>query len=421
MSGTITFPPNPTDGQLYTAGGVTWQWHANPGVWVNANTGTNFLALSGGTMTGAITLPGNATQPLQATPLQQVVPIAGGTMTGALTLSGNAATALQATPLQQVNATVAPAFNDVGRNVLNNATFLVAQRGVGPFVTNAGAFAYTADRWLASTAGGAAGDNLQTTLAAASDTNRSQIGDEAAQTLLSATFTGGGTGSTISMIQRIENVRRLANRTVTLSFYANAGTALNLGATLAQVFGAGGSPSPTVQLTPQTVTLLAAAAFARYSMTFTMPSVAGKTFGTTAGSDYTQLAFYYSAQGTPSIGNQSGTINLWGVQLEVGSVATPLDYGGSPQQQLADCQRFYQTGTLVNAAYQVAGQTVGAASILLVQMRTAPSVSTAGTPSDSNVGSLGFGSNPQMVQLTGTATGTGSWIIAHSFAATADL
>src|SRR5215471_2986920 len=133
MSGTITFPPNPTDGQLYTSGGVTWQWHANPGVWVNANTGTNFLALSGGTMTGPITLPGNAASALQAVPLQQVVPIAGGTMTGALTLSGNAATALQATPLQQVNATVAPAFNDVGRSYIHNGLMNIAQRGAGPW------------------------------------------------------------------------------------------------------------------------------------------------------------------------------------------------------------------------------------------------------------------------------------------------
>src|SRR5215469_9179820 len=132
MSGTITFPPNPTDGQLYTApNGTTWIWHANPGVWANANTPTNFLPLSGGTMSGAITLPGNAATALQAVPLQQVVPIAGGTMTGALTLSGNAATALQATPLQQVNAVVAPAFNDIGRNLLHNGSFQVAQRGFG--------------------------------------------------------------------------------------------------------------------------------------------------------------------------------------------------------------------------------------------------------------------------------------------------
>ena len=43
-----------------------------------------------------------------------------------------------------------------------------------------------------------------------------------------------------------------------------------------------------------------------------------------------------------NIGVQSGTVYLWGVQLEIGSVATPLDYGGTPQQQLAQCQRFFQ-------------------------------------------------------------------------------
>lgn len=58
MSGTIAFPPNPTDGQLYTFNNTTWMWSASRGAWVNANTGAVFVPLSGGTMTGPLALVG---------------------------------------------------------------------------------------------------------------------------------------------------------------------------------------------------------------------------------------------------------------------------------------------------------------------------------------------------------------------------
>jgi hypothetical protein len=72
------------------------------------------LPLTGGTLTGPLTLPGNAAANLQAVPLQQLnsavalyLPLAGGVMTGALTLSGNAAANLQPVSLQQMNAAIA--------------------------------------------------------------------------------------------------------------------------------------------------------------------------------------------------------------------------------------------------------------------------------------------------------------------------
>ncbi|HEY2416795.1 MAG TPA: hypothetical protein VGH84_02675, partial [Steroidobacteraceae bacterium] len=59
-------------------------------------------------------------------------------------------------------------------------------------------------------------------------------------------------------------------------------------------------------------------------------------------------------------------------QLEIGSVATPLDYGGSPQQQLAQCQRFYQVHTQVPYLYAAAGINLTYDCALPVQMRAAP-------------------------------------------------
>jgi len=370
MSGTIVFPPNPTDGQLYTAGGSTWVWHANPGVWAPANTGTNFLALSGGTMTGAITLPGNAATALQAVPLQQVVPIAGGvTMTGLLTLSGNAATSLQAVPLQQANSIVAPAFDNIGRNLLHNGLFNIQQRG------NPGwnATGYTADRWLVNTNTDTIGINVPPQ----GDTGRAAIGDESIAFVFQNIFTGTVGGYNYAE-QRIENVRRLAGKTVTLSFWAlSSAPTLRLGANLAQFFGTGGSPSAQVNVAGQAVTIGTTNTWAptRFALTFVMPSVSGMTLGTN-NDHYTALHLWFSAgsvgANAGNIGQQSGTIAIAGVQLEVGSVATPLEKL-DPRLDLANCQRFYTVGSFwMNQISSIPNGQYGAWIAFPTTMRAAP-------------------------------------------------
>lgn len=78
-----------------------------------------YLQISGGTLTGALTLAGNATANLQPVTLQQMnaaittgtagfLPLAGGTsMTGLFNLSGNATGNLNPVPLQQLNTALA--------------------------------------------------------------------------------------------------------------------------------------------------------------------------------------------------------------------------------------------------------------------------------------------------------------------------
>jgi hypothetical protein len=310
------------------------------------------------------------------------------------------------------------AAGNIGRNLLHNGLFNIAQRGAGPFTTTI----YTADRWLMAFIGG----TLSTQIGAMADINRNEIGDEAAAYQLVATVAGGSGASDIAQIeQRIEGLRSTAGKTVTLSFWAAASSgAPKLGLVAFQIFGTGGSPSAPVLAVSQNVTLTNG--YVRYTLTFAMPSVTGKTFGTTVGTDYVSLRFCLSAGATASanagnIGVQSFQLLLWGVQLEIGSQATPLDYGGTPQQQLANCQRFYQFGTGTWGGYAIAGP--NAAYVPLpysVFMRANPTAVV--TPSGgANYTSVTASANIGTITLQVSTTALGLVNFGYSYSVSADL
>jgi hypothetical protein len=252
---------------------------------------------------------------------------------------------------------IAQYSNNVGRNLIHNPLFNIAQRGAGPWTVSG---SYTTDRWLISLVGG----SETVSQIALPDGDRAAIGDESARYCLQSVCVGSaGAGDSTQMYQGIEDVRRLSGKTVTVSFWAKAvaGTP-KLGISLFQLFGSGGSPSAAVGgIGSQAVTL--STSWARYtSAPIVMPSVSGKVFGTTVNTDYSGLIFWLSSGSTNNansggVGVQSYTLLLWGVQLEVGSTATPLEKP-DPQQDLAKCQRFYQvypsmfiTGGVAGAVY----------------------------------------------------------------------
>lgn len=308
------------------------------------------------------------------------------------------------------------ALNDVGRNKLHNALFSTAQRGSGPFSSSG----YTLDRWVAS----ATTDTISITQQALADADRTALADEEALSALQNTFTGtSGTGAFNLVAQRVENVRRLAGKTVQVSFYAkaNSGTP-QVGISVDQSFGTGGSPSSAVQGTGTGITI--SSSWARYSTTVVIPSIVGKTVGTNS-DDYTQLNLWFSASSglatRSGIGIQSGTIRIWGVQLEVSSVVTPLEKN-DPQQTLAECQRFYQTGMFSILGYAGAGGiTVGFSQSLPVRMRAAPTVSSTGTTatniSSQTVAAIDVGT----VQPSCVSAASGGVIGGGNFTASADL
>jgi hypothetical protein len=147
--------------------------------------------------------------------------------------------------------------------------------------------------------------------------------------------TSAGTGGSVSNVleQKIEGVRTLANEVITISFWAKADATRTVTPIMTQYFGTGGSPSAYVATSGSAKTLTTS--WARYTATVTLPSISGKTVGT-AGDDSLILTLQSSTV------NATQTIDIWGVQVEEGSVATPFRRNApSIQAELAACQRYY--------------------------------------------------------------------------------
>ena len=221
-------------------------------------------------------------------------------------------------------------------NYIINGGFDFWQRGTS-FNTNG---VYTADRWrIAFT-----GTGTTQTLSQQSFTVGAApvAGYEGTYFARNAVNGGTGNGSLVVMEQPIEDVRTFANQTVTLSFWAkaNSGTP-SIGYDFYQSFGSGGSGTiggigaGKVAITTS---------WQRYSVTINVPSISGKTLGAgnclilrfwfSSGSDYNSL--------NGSLGLQSNTFDIWGVQVEQGSTVTPFRRNAnSIQGELAACQRYY--------------------------------------------------------------------------------
>ena len=367
--------------------------------------------------TSAMWARGDHVHPTSGAPLDS--PVFTGNPTAPTPTAGDNDTSIATTAF--VQAAVAPYAHNVGRNLLHNPLFNIAQRGVGPFTTSG----YTVDRWLvAQSLDTVSFQQMQT-----NDAARAGIGDEQADWVLVNTFTGNaGAGASNMVRQPIENVRRLAGKTVTISFWAwaTSGTP-KLGVSIGQGFGTGGLPSAAVSGNGTSITT--STTQARYSVTLIVPSISGKTLGTNNNSA-TYLNIWFSSGATNNalaggIGVQSAQIALWGVQLEIGSVATPLEKP-DPRYDLSNCQRFYQvipTSFLLPVNPSTAGWTAGWTVGLNTAMRANPSVVFTGTTLTNATG-LVLGNPPSAtsVNIAANAVATsGGFGVVTTINASADL
>jgi len=282
---------------------------------------------------------------------------------------------------------IAPTTNfAAGKNKIINGDFRINQRN---FTSNTTSGVYNFDRWLSNNVDGTSTYSAQTFTPGAAPVS----GYEAINYL--RVVTSGQTLANAATIipQKIEDVRTLAGQTATVSFYAQSGSGTpSISIEYDQQFGSGGSTRVTTFVAKTAINT----SWTRYTATFAVPSISGKTIGTNS---FCNLNFFISAGSdfnarTSSLGIQSNTFNIWGVQLEAGSTATAFQTAtGTIQGELAACQRYYYRISPAAANRRLAngmGVSTTIAQLLFpfpVTMRTEPTaLEQSGTASDYAIG-----------------------------------
>lgn len=233
------------------------------------------------------------------------------------------------------------------RNAIINGDYSLNQRG---FSSTTVTSAYGHDRWQLSRSGGTVTYSTQAfTLGSPAAT-----GYEAANYARLVTSGQSAAGDYAILQQPIEDVRTFAGAQVTVSFWARAGSGTpSVAVELSQTFGTGGSPSANENVFVGKVQL--STNWTRYQVTVTLPSLSGKTIGTTANTSTVTLRLWTSAGATwasrtSSLGIQNATVDFWGVQVERGARATPLERRPIGVE-LTLCQRYYEVvDGVINAA-----------------------------------------------------------------------
>jgi hypothetical protein len=263
-----------------------------------------------------------------------------------------------------------------GKNKIINGDFLINQRA---FTTSTSSGLYPADRTIMFNAGGTCTTSRQNFTP-----GTAPVAGYEGRNYIQAAISGQSASTDYYQLrQLIEDVTNFANQTVTLSFWAKANTGTpSIAANFVQNFGSGGSPSAATFATTAQKTAITTS-WVRYSLTFAIASIAGKTLGTTANTSSLELRLYLSAgtafnSESSSLGIQTNTFDIWGIQIEAGSTATDFQTAsGSLGGELALCQRYYYRNTLPTAT--AVGTSLGRSSTVSdsiaqfpVTMRTNP-------------------------------------------------
>lgn len=216
------------------------------------------------------------------------------------------------------------------KNYIINGNFDIWQRGTtSTSITGYGC----ADRWFTSYAGSTfIASQQQFTV------GQTLVPNEPENYLRIIVSSVAGTNNYVNLQQRIENVRSLAGKTATLSFWAKADANKNILFELKQSFGTGGSatnPLAPVQCALTTV-------WQKFTITLAIPSIAGKTVGI---SSHVQLIWWLDAgSGLNTLGQQNITFEIAQIQLEEGPMATQFEYRPYGYE-LALCQRYYEANS----------------------------------------------------------------------------
>jgi hypothetical protein len=272
-----------------------------------------------------------------------------------------------------------------GKNQVINGAFNVWQRGTS-FTPAVNTQVYSADRFYSQRDGSGTVTVSQQTFTPGA----APVAGYEGSTFYRFNQTVAGSGGTYSVAcgQRIEDVRTFAGQTVTLSFWAKADSAwASPVIQIQQNFGSGGSTAVNTSLTPPTYST----SWARYSISVAIPSVSGKTIGT---SSFLSVELWGK-------NNATQTLDIWGVQLEAGSVATAFQTAtGTIQGELAACQRYYFEDAKTNISNGYATNTY------LNFDRYFHPVAMRTTPTITQTGAVAFSSNTSATTYSIDANGS---------------
>jgi hypothetical protein len=216
------------------------------------------------------------------------------------------------------------------RNLIINGAMQVAQRGTsnGPNTTN-GLLAL--DRWWVNASGGTKTISQETFAAGQTD-----VPDFPKYYMRLETTAGN---NNLGVHQRVEDVTVLGGKTVTLSFWAKGTNPAggSFASSWIQNFGSGGSASVETEAKSG---IVLTSTWKKFTITFDVPSVSGKTIGT---GSFTWVELL--RQPESDTGTAGWTADIAQVQLEVGDTATPFEHR-SYGDELQRCQRYFEKFTI---------------------------------------------------------------------------
>jgi hypothetical protein len=279
---------------------------------------------------------------------------------------------LTSTDQQNTGGAVAPYV--AGKNAVINGGYDIWQRGTSFTIA---ARQYTADRFESSIGAMTAG-TLTVSRQSAGLTGFNYA--LRFQRNSGATTTGSGY---LTYSMESNQFLSLQGKAITFSFYARAGANYSMtGSTVNLIVNTGTGTDENINNG-----LTGSANIISSSPTLTT-SWQRFAVNATVSSTATELGFYFQYAGTGTAG-ANDYFDITGIQLELGSTATPFSRsGGTYQGELALCQRYYQRISSINAttAYMHFGMgqaySTSAAKVpipLKVTMRTAPSISSTGS------------------------------------------
>jgi len=258
----------------------------------------------------------------------------------------------------------------VQQNPVLNSAFQVWQRGTSLAVTSTSASFYGPDRWQVYS--GSTGRTVSRQVT--NDTTNLPNIQYCARVQRDSANTATNFIQATNMFETINTIP-FVGKAIVYSFYARAGANFSsassaLGVQL--VTGTGTDQNSTTGFTGAATPINSTATLTTTWQRF--------SFTTTIATSVTQIALatYYTPVGTAGANDY---YEVTGVQLEVGSVATPFKtYAGTLQGELAACQRYYfrttagdAYGTVANYSFAKSATEATFSISLPVTMRTKPS------------------------------------------------